>query len=119
MEMREEMEGWMEREKDNDRGRKRGRRVKDKNSLKGHSEASNRLLTQRQMGTNPLQRKRPDTKTTHSLLSSLPKLRFPSDFECVIISLFLETKEHHVYLLSFHLSFIYLLPKTLFLFLHI
>lgn len=40
--------------------------VEDENSLKGHSEASNHSL-QRQMGTNPLQRKRPDTKTTHTV----------------------------------------------------
>lgn len=39
---------------------------KRNNSLKGHREASNHSL-QRQMGTNPLQMKRPDTKITLSL----------------------------------------------------
>lgn len=94
--------------------------VKDqKQSAKGHSETSNHPL-QRQMGTNHLQSKISDTKTTHSLFFlSLSKLGFPSGFEFVIIFLFKETKEHAVYLLSFHLSFIYLPPNIPLLFLHI
>lgn len=63
------------------------RMVEDEYSLKGHSEGSIPSL-QRQMGTNPLQRKRPDTKIT-VFFSSSSELGFPSGFELVII-LFLQ-----------------------------
>lgn len=77
-------------------------------SVKGHRKAQS---LQRQMGRNPPQRKRTDTKITHFSFVLLCQ-SFPSDSECVILSLFMDTNEHIVYLSSsllFYLSPLYYL----------
>lgn len=96
--MEDREEKWTGSWVDNNRegNRQDGRRWKRK-ALKGHGEA---CLLQRQMGTNRLQRKRPDTKIAQNISSVLSKLGFLSGVECVISFLSKKTNEHVVYLLS-------------------